>query len=212
MKLRWLRGFTSVDLSDNSLDDACGQPLKNLLALRQMRRLDLRGNDLGPSAGKALLETLPRCRNLQVLVEGDSVRQTYICSFACLIVGHSSRYQWAIAYEIPAEVLFWQSAGTTAVFANNFQHHVSSSKKREKRTQKCPLTARQPGSVSDIQLLCPNHPPQCFPRNVHNGFTSHSNDFSASSSLFLHDARSSVSSLTSSSPARRAQELLSRGG
>lgn len=66
MKLRWLRGFTSVDLSDNSIDDACVQPLKNLLALRQMRRLDLRGNSLGPSAGKALLETLPRCRNLQV--------------------------------------------------------------------------------------------------------------------------------------------------
>ena len=66
MKLRWLRGFTSVDLSDNNIDDACAQPLKNLLALRQLRRLNLRGNDLGLFAAKALLESLPRCKGLQV--------------------------------------------------------------------------------------------------------------------------------------------------
>lgn len=66
-KLRWLRGFTSVDLSDNNIDDASTQPLKNLLALRQLRRLNLRGNDLGPAAAKALIESLPRCRGLQVV-------------------------------------------------------------------------------------------------------------------------------------------------
>ncbi|CAM9153892.1 unnamed protein product, partial [Hapterophycus canaliculatus] len=66
-KLRWLRGFTSIDLSDNSIDDTCLQPLKNLMALRQVRRLDLSRNDLGPSAGKALIESLPRCKDLQVL-------------------------------------------------------------------------------------------------------------------------------------------------
>eukprot|EP00903_Cladosiphon_okamuranus_P014811 g13717.t1 len=67
MKLRWLRGCTSVDLSDNNIDDTCTQPLKNLLALRQLHCLNLRGNDLGPSAAKALLESLPRCKGLQVL-------------------------------------------------------------------------------------------------------------------------------------------------
>lgn len=55
-----------MDLSGNNIDDACTQPLKNLLALRQLRRLSLRGNDLGPSAAKALLESLPRCKGLQV--------------------------------------------------------------------------------------------------------------------------------------------------
>ncbi|CAM9898189.1 unnamed protein product [Scytosiphon promiscuus] len=66
-KLRWLRGFTSVDLSGNSIDDACAQSLKNLMALRQVRRLDLSRNDLGPAASKALLDSLPRCKNLQIL-------------------------------------------------------------------------------------------------------------------------------------------------
>ncbi|CAN0466479.1 unnamed protein product [Ectocarpus sp. 12 AP-2014] len=67
VKLRWLRGFTSVDLRDNSIDDACVQPLKSLMALRQLCSLDLRGNQLGPSSGNALLESLSRCRRLQVL-------------------------------------------------------------------------------------------------------------------------------------------------
>lgn len=58
-----------MDLSDNNVDDSCTYPLKNLLALRQLCRLNLRGNDLGPSAAKALLESLPRCKDLQV-VEG----------------------------------------------------------------------------------------------------------------------------------------------
>lgn len=56
-----------MDLSDNSIDDACAQPLRNLIALKQLRRLNLRGNDIGPSAGSAVLESLTRCRNLQVL-------------------------------------------------------------------------------------------------------------------------------------------------
>lgn len=65
-KLKWLRGFTSVDLSGNSIDDACAVHLANLVALRQLRRLDLRRNDIGPSAGAALIEALPRCKGLQV--------------------------------------------------------------------------------------------------------------------------------------------------
>lgn len=69
MKLRWLRGFIAVDLGYNDIDDGCLQPLKNLMALRQLRHLDLRGNELGPSAGKALLESLPRCKGLQVFKE-----------------------------------------------------------------------------------------------------------------------------------------------
>lgn len=68
MKLRWLRGFISVDLGYNSIDDGCAQALKSLMALRQLRRLDLRGNELGPSASKALLESLPRCKGLQVCI------------------------------------------------------------------------------------------------------------------------------------------------
>ncbi|CAN0232156.1 unnamed protein product [Ectocarpus sp. 6 AP-2014] len=67
VKLRWLRGFTSVDLRGNSIDDACVQPLKSLMALRQLCSLDLRENQLGPSSGNALLESLSRCRRLQVL-------------------------------------------------------------------------------------------------------------------------------------------------
>lgn len=77
VKLRWLRGFTSVDLSDNNIDDACTQPLKSLLALRQLCRINLRGNDLGPSAAKALLESLPRCKGLQV---GGYLRNRAWCS------------------------------------------------------------------------------------------------------------------------------------
>lgn len=65
-KLRWLRGFTSVDLSANNIDDACGQSLRNLMALKQLRRLDLTGNSLGASAGAAVIESLARCRGLQV--------------------------------------------------------------------------------------------------------------------------------------------------
>lgn len=69
MKLKWLRGFISVDLGYNDIDDGCAQSLKNLITLRQLRRLDLRGNELGPSASKALLESLPRCKGLQVGIQ-----------------------------------------------------------------------------------------------------------------------------------------------
>lgn len=68
VKLKWLRGFTSVDLSSNKIDDACAPALRSLMALKQLRRLDLRANDFGPSAGAAVLESLTRCRSLQVLL------------------------------------------------------------------------------------------------------------------------------------------------
>lgn len=36
------------------------------MSVRQLRRLDLRANSLGPTAGAAVIESLPQCRNLQV--------------------------------------------------------------------------------------------------------------------------------------------------
>jgi len=131
-KLRWLRGFTSVDLSDNSVDDGCVQPLKDLLALRQMRRLDLRGNDLGPSAGKALLEMLPRCRNLQVLFESDSGRR----NFALLSVDSWTLLKISVGLFVrdssrsPLLVI----SGADDGFCGIFHHHVSSRTKRKTRT------------------------------------------------------------------------------
>lgn len=132
MKLRWLRGFTSVNLSDNNIDDACVQPLKNLLALRQMRRLDLRGNNLGPAAGKALLETLPRCRNLQVLFESDSGRR----NFALLSVDSWTLLKISVGLFVrdssrsPLLVI----SGADDGFCGIFHHHVSSRTKRKTRT------------------------------------------------------------------------------
>lgn len=82
-----------MDLSDNNIDDACTQPLKSLLALRQLRRLNLRGNGLGPSAAKALLESLPRCKGLQVcrlcryvadiIVRGAPPFRRYFAGYCC---------------------------------------------------------------------------------------------------------------------------------
>lgn len=65
-KIKWLRHVVSLDLSRNSLDDASQQQLRMLFNLRQSRYLDLRHNDLGPAAGASLVESLPRCKTLEV--------------------------------------------------------------------------------------------------------------------------------------------------
>ena len=75
VKLKWLRGFTSVDLSGNKIDDECAPALRNLMALKQLRRLDLRGNDIGASAGASVFESLVRCTALQVHHQRERVKR-----------------------------------------------------------------------------------------------------------------------------------------
>lgn len=66
VKLKWLRRITSVNLSKNKIDDECESGLRDLMTIKHLRQLDLSGNEIGASAGVSMLESLVRCRELQV--------------------------------------------------------------------------------------------------------------------------------------------------